>query len=263
MNDRFEGKVALVVGGANADDSQLMGFAGLAALEIARLGGKVIIGDINDEAGERSVKKMKAAGLTADYMHLDVTSESDWIAAVKAATTMHGRLDIMIMAAGSGDRNTSIEDTPVDIWRQVMDVTNLGMFLGTRSVVGAMRESGGGSIVLISSMMAKVVRESANAYATSRAGMTHFARSAAVQYGPDNIRVNTVLPGWAFTPFTSDVFDDAKLERFAARIPLGRVADASDISGPILFLASDEAKYVTGSELLADGGVVGWLGPDI
>jgi 3alpha(or 20beta)-hydroxysteroid dehydrogenase len=263
MNDRFEGKVALVVGGANADDSQLMGFAGLAALEIARLGGKIVIGDINDEAGERSVKRMKEAGLTADYMHLDVTSEEDWKAAVKAATTTHGRLDIMIMAAGINDRVTSIEDTPVETWSKVMDVTNLGMFLGTKSVVGAMREGGGGSIVLISSMMAKVVRESANAYATSRAGMTHFARSAAVQYGPNNIRVNTVLPGWAFTPFTSDVFDEERMKRFAARIPLGRVADASDIAGPILFLASDEAKYVTGSELLADGGVVGWLGPEV
>jgi NAD(P)-dependent dehydrogenase (short-subunit alcohol dehydrogenase family) len=263
MNDRFEGKVALVVGGANADDCQLMGFAGLAALEIARLGGKVIIGDIDDEAGERSVKRMKEAGLTADYMHLDVTSESDWIAAVKAATSTHGRLDIMIMAAGIFDRVTSIEDTPVDTWKKVMDVTNLGMFLGTRSVVGAMRESGGGSIVLISSMMAKVVRESANAYATSRAGMTHFARSAAVQYGADNIRVNTVLPGWALTPFTSDAFDEANLKQFSDRIPLGRVADASDIAGPILFLASDDAKYVTGSELLADGGVVGWLGPNV
>ena len=263
MNDRFEGKVALVVGGANADDSRLLGFAGLAALEIAKLGGKIIIGDIDDEAGERSVKRMKEAGLTADYMHLDVTSESDWITAVEAATSMYGRLDILIMAAGTGDRDTSIENTPVDTWRKVMDVTNLGMFLGTRSVVGAMRESGGGSIVLISSMMAKVVRESANAYATSRAGMTHFARSAAVQYGADNIRVNTVLPGWAFTPFTSDSFDEERMKRFAARIPLGRVADASDIAGPILFLASDEAKYVTGSELLADGGVVSWLGPEV
>jgi len=169
----------------------------------------------------------------------------------------------MIMAAGINDRVTSIEDTPVETWSKVMDVTNLGMFLGTKSVVGAMREGGGGSIVLISSMMAKVVRESANAYATSRAGMTHFARSAAVQYGPNNIRVNTVLPGWAFTPFTSDVFDEERMKRFAARIPLGRVADASDIAGPILFLASDEAKYVTGSELLADGGVVGWLGPEV
>jgi NAD(P)-dependent dehydrogenase (short-subunit alcohol dehydrogenase family) len=110
-------------------------------------------------------------------------------------------------------------------------------------------------------MMAKVVRDQANAYATSRAGMTHFARSAAVQYGADNIRVNTVLPGWTLTPFTAGAFDDEWADRLGKRVPLGRVADASDIAGPILFLASDEAKYVTGSELLADGGVTGWIGP--
>jgi 3(or 17)beta-hydroxysteroid dehydrogenase len=261
MSKRFEGKVALVVGGANADESRLLGFAGLSALEIARSGGKVVIADIDDEAGERSVVKMKKAGLTADYVHLDVTSESDWITAVDMTVSTHGRLDIMIMAAGIPDRDGTIETTDVETWRRVMDVTNLGMFLGTRSVVGPMRKSGGGSIVLISSMMARVVRDLANAYATSRAGMTHFARSAAVQYGSDNIRVNCVLPGWTLTPFTAGAFDEEWAERLGKRVPLGRVADASDIAGPILFLASDEAKYVTGSELLADGGVVGWIGP--
>ena len=261
MSNRFEGKVALVVGGANADEDRLLGFAGLSALEIARDGGKVVIGDIDDEAGTRSVLKMKASGLTADYVHMDVTSESDWQIAVDNTLSLHGRLDIMIMAAGIPDREGTIDSTEVDSWRRVMDVTNLGMFLGTRAVVEPMRNSGGGSIVLISSMMARVVRDQANAYATSRAGMTHFARSAAVQYGADNIRVNTVLPGWTLTPFTANAFDDEWSERLAKRVPLGRVADASDIAGPILFLASDEAKYVTGSELLADGGVTGWIGP--
>jgi 3alpha(or 20beta)-hydroxysteroid dehydrogenase len=260
-SNRFDGKVALVVGGANADESRLLGFAGLSALEIARDGGKVVIGDIDDEAGNRSVKKMKDAGLTADYVHMDVTSESDWKSAVDLTNELHGRLDIMIMAAGIPDRGVTLDTTGVDSWRRVMDVTNMGMFLGTRAVVDPMRNSGGGSIVLISSMMAKVVRDQANAYATSRAGMTHFARSAAVQYGSDNIRVNTVLPGWTLTPFTAGAFDDEWVDRLGKRVPLGRVADASDIAGPILFLASDEAKYVTGSELLADGGVTDWIGP--
>jgi 3(or 17)beta-hydroxysteroid dehydrogenase len=261
MSNRFEGKVALVVGGANADESQLLGFAGLAGLEFARQGGKLVVGDIDDEAGNRSINKMKNEGLTADYVHMDVTSESDWKNAVETTVGKHGRLDILIMAAGIPDRGETIDTTDIAKWRQVMDVTNLGMFLGTRSVVEPMRKSGGGSIVLISSMMAKVVRDQANAYATSRAGMTHFARSAAVQYGSDNIRVNTVLPGWTLTPFTAGAFDDEWAERLGKRVPLGRVADASDIAGPILFLASDEAKYVTGSELLADGGVTGWIGP--
>ena len=261
MSNRFEGKVALVVGGANADEDRLLGFAGLSALKIARDGGKVVIGDIDDEAGTRSVQKMKSAGLTADYVHMDVTNEDDWQVAVDKTVGLHGRLDIMIMAAGIPDRGETIDSTEVDTWRRVMDVTNLGMFLGTRAVIEPMRRSSGGSIVLISSMMARVVRDGANAYATSRAGMTHFARSAAVQYGADNIRVNTVLPGWTLTPFTANAFDDDWSERLAKRVPLGRVADASDIAGPILFLASDESKYVTGSELLADGGVTAWIGP--
>ena len=253
--------MALVVGGANADESRLLGFAGLSALAIARSGGKVVIADIDDEAGQRSVARMKTEGLAATYVHLDVTVEADWQSAVATTMTAHAQLDIMIMAAGIPDRGETIESTSVDSWRRVMDVTNLGMFLGTRSVVDPMRKSGGGSIVLISSMMARVVRDQANAYATSRAGMTHFARSAAVQYGPDNIRVNCVLPGWTLTPFTSGAFNEEWMERLAKRVPLGRVADASDIAGPILFLASDDAKYVTGSELLADGGVTGWIGP--
>ena len=261
MTNRFCEKVALVVGGANADEDHLLGFAGLSALEIARDGGKVVIADIDDEAGIRSVKKMKTAGLTADYGHLEVTSESDWKNAVATTIDLHETLDIMIMGAGVQDRGESIESTDVDKWQHVIDVTNMGMFLGTRHVVGPMKENGNGSIVLISSMMARVVREQANAYATSRAGMTHFARSAAVQYGPYGIRVNSVLPGWTLTPFTASLIENDWAERLAQRVPLGRIADASDIAGPILFLASDESKYITGSELLVDGGVTGWIGP--
>ena len=261
MSNRFTGKVALVVGGAHADESKSLGFAGLSALEIARAGGKVVIADIDDEAGEQSAEKMRDDGLTARYVHLDVTSEPDWDAAVESTVSEHGRLDITIMAAGVNDRGNPIETTDVDVWQRVMDVTNLGMFLAVKSSVRPMRESGGGSIVLISSMMARIVRQNASAYATSRAGMTHFARSAAVQYGPDNIRVNSVLPGWAVTPFTIDAFDDEWMAQMAKRVPLGRVADASDIAGSILFLASDEAAYITGSELLVDGGVTAWIGP--
>lgn len=258
---RFSDKVALVAGGANANPEKLLGFAGLSALEIARDGGSVVIGDIDDEAGKRSVELMRSEGLNARYVHLDVTSESDWDDAVNITLEVFGSLDILIMAAGIPDRGETVDSTPVDKWRRVMDVTNLGMFLGTRAVVAPMKEAGGGSIVLISSMMAKVARDQANAYAASRAGMTHFARSAAVQYGPDNIRVNSVLPGWTYTPFTAPAFGEEWKERLAARVPLRRVADASDIAGPILFLASDESKYVTGSELLADGGTTAWIGP--
>ena len=159
MSNRFAGKVALIAGGAHADENVTMGFGGVSALEIARAGGKIIIGDIDDESGEHAVSDMRDNGLDARYVHLDVTSEADWLSAVESATSEHGRLDIMIMAAGINDRGDPIEKTDIADWQRVMDVTNLGMFLGVKSVVGAMRESGGGSIVLISSMMAHIVRE--------------------------------------------------------------------------------------------------------
>ena len=115
MSNRFTGKVALVVGGAHADESKSLGFAGLSALEIARAGGKVVIADIDDEAGEQSAAKMRDDGLTARYVHLDVTSEPDWDAAVESTVSEHGRLDITIMAAGVNDRGNPIETTDVDV----------------------------------------------------------------------------------------------------------------------------------------------------
>ena len=218
MSNRFTGKVALVVGGAHADESKSLGFAGLSALEIARAGGKVVIADIDDEAGEQSAAKMRDDGLTARYVHLDVTSEPDWDAAVESTVSEHGRLDITIMAAGVNDRGNPIETTDVDVWQRVMDVTNLGMFLAVKSSVRPMRESGGGSIVLISSMMARIVRQNSSAYATSRAGMTHFARSAAVQYGPDNIRVNCIAPGLVYTPMVAHRMNDEQRENKILRL---------------------------------------------
>ena len=263
MRNRFKGKVALVVGGANADEDKLLGFSGLSALIMARDGASVVIADIDDKTGSQSVEKMKNMGLNANYVHLDVTYEDDWKSAVNFTVSTYGKLDIMIMGAGIGEANAiKIDNKDVDAWRRVVDVTNLGMFLGVRSVVNQMKGSGGGSIVLVSSMMAKIVpEEGLNAYATSRAGMTHFARSAAVEYGPDNIRVNSILPGWTYTPFTRKKMTREWMNQMVKRIPLRRVAKADDIAEGILFLASDESRYVTGSELLIDGGVTAWIGP--
>ncbi len=260
MTGRFENKIALIAGGAHAVEGELMGFGGVAAWEIVRGGGRLVIADIDDASGEQSVAQMREAGFEAKYIHADVTSEADWVAAVELATSAYGRLDVMVMVAGVPDRGESIESGSVDDWKWVMDVTNLGMFLGVRAVIPVMRESGGGSIVLISSMMARIASLYANAYSASRAGMTQFARSAAVQLGPDNIRVNTVLPGWTLTPFTAPAFDDETAGQLSERVPLGRLATAKEIAAGILFLASDESSYVTGSELLMDGGVTSWLG---
>ncbi len=261
MSGRFEGKVALVAGGAHAAKGDLMGFGGIAAWEILKGGGKVVIGDLDDAAGEKSAQQMRDDGFEAHYVHLDVTDESQWASAVSKAVSEFGIVNILIDLAGTIDRGSIVEGE-VDSWKLTMDVTNMGMFLGVRAVAPHMREAGGGSIVLISSMAAKMTGNYGAAYATSRAGMTHFARAAAVQLGPDNIRVNTVLPGWTVTPFTQPVLEDkAGTEWRNNRVPLGRWARAEEIANGILFLASDEASYVSGSELLMDGGTTAWWGP--
>ncbi len=261
MSGRFEGKVALVAGGAHAAKGDLMGFGGIAAWEILKGGGKVVIGDLDDAAGEKSAQQMRDDGFEAHYVHLDVTDESQWASAVSKAVSEFGIVNILIDLAGTIDRGSIVEGE-VDSWKLTMDVTNMGMFLGVRAVAPHMREAGGGSIVLISSMAAKMTGNYGAAYATSRAGMTHFARAAAVQLGPDNIRANTVLPGWTVTPFTQPVLEDkAGTEWRNNRVPLGRWARAEEIANGILFLASDEASYVSGSELLMDGGTTAWWGP--
>ena len=261
MSGRFEGKVALVAGGAHAAKGDLMGFGGIAAWEILKGGGKVVIGDLDDAAGEKSAQQMRDDGFQAHYVHLDVTDETQWANAASKAVSEFGTVNILIDLAGTIDRGSIVEGE-IESWKLTMDVTNMGMFLGVRAVTPHMRKAGGGSIVLISSMAAKMAGDYGAAYATSRAGMTHFARAAAVQLGPDNIRVNTVLPGWTVTPFTQPVLEDkAGTEWRNNRVPLGRWARADEIANGILFLASDEASYVSGSELLMDGGTTAWWGP--
>jgi NAD(P)-dependent dehydrogenase (short-subunit alcohol dehydrogenase family) len=261
MAGRFEGKVALLAGAGAAVEGEQMGFGGVAAWRILREGGSVLIGDIQDERGERAVQQMRDEGLNATYRHLDVTGESDWAASVDQIMADHGRLDIMVDIAGILDGGT-LEDVSVDLWKKTMDVTSHGMFFGARAVAPAMRKNGGGSIVLISSMVAKVVGEYGSAYAASRAGMAHFARAAAVQLARDGIRVNSVMPGWTRTPFTEALYqDEGPREWRNRRVPLGRWAQPEEIANGILFLASDDSSYVTGTELLIDGGVTAWWGP--
>ncbi len=261
LGGRFENKVALIAGGANAVEGRLMGFGGVCAWRILREGGRVVIGDIDDATGEQAVSQMRDAGFEAEYRHLDVTSESDWQAIVKLAVEKFGRLDILINAAGTQDKD-SIEETSVDDWTRTMDVTNRMMFLGTRAVAPEMRRAGGGSIVNISSMAALWSAMYASAYGASRAGMIHFTHTSAVQLGADNIRVNAVMPGWVRTPFTDHIWADDELrESRDKRVPMGRWGTVEEIANGILFLVSDDASYVSGTELLIDGATSAWVGP--
>ncbi len=259
---RFTGKVLLLTGSASATEGERMGFGGATAWRFLKEGGAAaVITDVQDELGERSAQSLRDAGFPATFVHHDVTSEKDWESVIGLTIQQHGRLDFLVNLAGVQDP-TSIDDTPVEKWQQVMDVTNRGMFLGVQHGARAIRQTGGGSIVTISSMAARWASSYGAAYAASRAGMTHFTRGAAIQYAADNIRVNSVLPGWAKSPFTEWIFTDEKLSKYRTdRVPLGRWGEPEEIAAAILFLLSDDASYVTGTELLVDGGATAGFFP--
>ena len=256
---RFEGKVALITGAASAVEGELMGFGGRAAWRMLREGGQVVIADSADNRGEQAVGQMRDAGLDAAYVHLDVTSHVDWAAAVKTTVSKFGRLDILINVPGASDRG-SIIDTDEETWQKVMDVSSRGMFLGAKSVAHAMQSSGGGAIVNVASMAARYGGRYGAAYSSSRAAIVAFGGSAAVQFAPMGIRVNSVLPGWTHTPFTEALFNDAESSALRIdRTPLKRWGKPEEIAAGILFLCSDDASFITGTELVIDGGVTAAL----
>ena len=253
--NRFEGKVALLTGSGAALRGERMGFGGCAAWRMLEEGGKVVITDIQDARGESAVGQMRDAGFDAIYRRLDVVDESQWSDVVSDALDAFGRLDILVNLAGMQDRGTLYE-VDVDEWRRVMEISTTGILLGTRAVIPAMTESGGGSIVNMSSMAGKFAGEYGSAYAMSRAGMLHFTRASAIQLAKFGIRCNSVLPGWVHTPFTEHIYAvDSERGWRSERVPLGRWGEPEEVANGICFLASDEASYVTGSELLIDGGV--------
>lgn len=256
---RFDGKVALITGAASAVEGELMGFGGRAAWRMLREGGRVVVADIADERGERAVAQMRDAGLDAAYLRLDVTREEDWVAAVEATLSRFGRLDILVNVPGARDP-ASILETDTDHWQMVMDVSGRGMFLGAKSVAPAMKDDGGGAIVNVASMAARYGGAYGAAYSASRSAIIAFSRSAAVQFAGMGIRVNAVLPGWTHTPFTDELFhdEDASATRIN-RTPLGRWGEPEEIAAGILFLCSDDASFITGTELVIDGGVTAAL----
>lgn len=251
---RLSNKVALITGAASGVEGKLMGFGGAAGRLFALEGAKVVITDVNDDDGERTAAEIRQKGGDAVFCHLDVTDESQWITAVDAAVSRYGQLNVLVNNAGSSARYT-IEDTSIDTWDAQMNVHAKGTFLGTKHVIPAMRNSGGGSIINISSIYGLIGSPSSTAYHAAKGASRLFSKSAAIQYAKDNVRVNSVHPGFAFTPLTEVNYSKPDLKQWVLdRIPLGRMANADEIAYGILYLASDESSFVTGSELVIDGG---------
>jgi cyclopentanol dehydrogenase len=244
---RLDGKVVLISGGAR-------GQGATEARLFAREGARVVFGDILDDAGRQVEAEIRAAGGEATYVHLNVTSEADWRTAVNTAVQRYGRLNVLVHNAGILLRR-GIEDTTEDDWDRIMAVNVKGIFLGTKHAIPAMRHAGGGSIINISSIAGLVGSRGASAYTASKGAVRLFTKATAVQHAKDNIRCNSVHPGPIDTEMIRDVLHDpARRAERLAHIPLGRAGTVDDVAYGVLYLASDESSFVTGSELVIDGG---------
>lgn len=245
---RLDGKVALISGGAR-------GQGAAEATLMVQEGAKVVFGDILDADGMRVEAEIRELGGEATYVHLDVTEEDDWIKAVELTEGRYGKLNILVNNAGISIGTRGLEDTTVEDWDRIMDINAKGVFLGTKHALSAMRRAGGGSIVNISSTAGIVGIGRSGAYNASKGAVRLLTKSTAIQYAKDNIRCNSVHPGPINTPFLQELLDNpALLEARLRRVPLGRLGTTADISYGVLYLASDESSFVTGSELVIDGG---------
>ena len=253
---RVQDKVALITGGAG-------GLGGSTARLMAREGAKVVIADLADDAG-----KALAAELGGDYHRLDVTSEDQWQSVVSAVTSKHGRIDVLVNGAGiEGDFvRGSPETTSLEQWRKVLSVNLDGTFLGCKHTLPVMRKAGRGSIVNISSMASFLGTPVNVSYGASKAGVQQLTKSVAVFGSRDGlkIRCNSVHPGVIRTRMLDHIFQqigqlanvasDEAEQLMLKQVPWGEVGEPDDVGYLILYLASDEAKYVTGSEFMVDGG---------
>ena len=245
---RLDGKVALISGGAR-------GQGAVEASMFCREGARVVLGDVLDDEGRRVEAEIRAAGGDATYVHLNVTSESDWRAAVTTAVQRYGNLTILVNNAGILIRK-GIEETTEDDWDRIMGVNVKGVFLGTKHAIPAMRQAGGGSIINISSIAGLVGNPNgSSAYTATKGAVRLFTKATATQHAKDNIRCNSVHPGPIDTDMMRDVLGDPTLRAARLqRIPLGKAGTAEDVAYGVLYLASDESSFVTGSELVIDGG---------
>jgi cyclopentanol dehydrogenase len=245
MAGRLAGKVALITGAARG-----MGAAD-ARLFVSE-GAKVVLADVLDAEGRQLAGELDCTKARAVYVHLDVTQASDWEKAVAAAERGFGRLDILVNNAGILSM-AGVEATTESEWQRIVDVNQKGVWLGMKAAVPAMRRSGGGSIVNISSIYGLIGSGGAAAYHGTKGATRILTKTAAAEFAPSNIRVNSVHPGLITTPMVAPISTDFH-QKIVSMGCIKREGRPEEVAYGVLFLASDEASYVTGSELVIDGG---------
>jgi 3alpha(or 20beta)-hydroxysteroid dehydrogenase len=241
---RLDGKIAIVSGGAR-------GIGEAIARRLAAEGARVMIGDVLDDLGRAVAASVGAA---VGYRHLNVTQAVDWQAIVEATDRSFGPPSILVSNAGIMS-SKPFEDATPEEFRQAFEVNAVGSLYGIHAVLGPMRSNGGGSIITLSSVAGLMGIEGLSAYCASKAANTMIARCAAIELGRYNIRVNSVHPGRVETPMSrSDAVAAVSPPSSYSPPPLGRVGEVSDVAGFVVFLASDDAAYVTGAQHVVDGG---------
>jgi Dehydrogenases with different specificities (related to short-chain alcohol dehydrogenases) len=240
---RLKDKVSIITGGAS-------GIGRETALLFSKEGAKVVIADINEDGLKKVEEEIRHQGGEGFSFTIDVTKEEDWKNLMETVLNKFGRLDVLVNNAGVGTRG-SIEETSFELWRKVMSINLDSVFLGTKYGIEAMKKTGGGSIINTSSVLGITSSGNMAAYSASKGGVRLLTKSAALHCAKSGIRVNSIHPGTIKTPLLELIPD---VEKLTAQFPVGHLGDAIDIANGILFLASDESKFMTGAELIIDGG---------
>jgi NAD(P)-dependent dehydrogenase (short-subunit alcohol dehydrogenase family) len=245
--NRLDGRVALVTGAAS-------GIGRAAAERLAAEGAVVVITDVQDEAGQQAAAAIRGSGAGAGYVRLDVTSEANWREAVERVLEAHGRLDILVNNAGMGDL-ASIEETTLEEYERTIAVDQTGVFLGMKACADALKASGRGSVINISSIFGSSGGFGTSpAYHAAKGAVRTLTKNIALHWATQGVRVNSVHPGFIRTPILDQAEGTEVWDAMTASTPMGRLGEPAEIAAVIAFLASDDASFMTGSEVYADGG---------
>lgn len=252
MAGRVEGKVALITGGAS-------GLGAESARRLAREGAAVMLTDLAADAGLALADEIAAAGGRAAFLTQDVTEPDRWAEVVAETRGRFGGIDVLVNSAGVADGGGGLLEVTYEAWKRMLSINLDGVFLGMRAVAPVMVEAGRGSIINLSSILGKVGLPGAPAYCASKGGVLMLTKSSALELAPLGVRVNSVHPGFIDTPMVANVIRNSEnsnemRDGIISRHPMGRLGAAREIADGIVFLASDESSFMTGGELVIDGG---------
>jgi NAD(P)-dependent dehydrogenase (short-subunit alcohol dehydrogenase family) len=246
---RLEGRVALVTGAAS-------GIGRATEVRMAEEGATVVVTDVQDEAGEQTAAAIRDRGGSASYLQLDVTDERGWATAVERVLAEHGRVDVLVNNAGMGDLAT-IEETSLADWERTIAVDQTGVFLGTKTCADALKASGHGSVINISSIFGTSGGFGASpAYHAAKGAVRTLTKNVALHWAAEAVRVNSIHPGFIRTPILDQARGTEVWDAMTASTPLGRLGEPEEVAAAVAYLASDDASFVTGAELDVDGGYI-------